>query len=148
MSDPSRTRVAPKRELIMRRIIAFLIVFTLLSFKSALSQSGRSVWDGVYTEGQAARGQTVFTAFCASCHSAAEFNGDTFLGAWDASTALDLFSTIQTKMPMDNPGSLKPEEYVDVMAFFFRGNAFPAGKDELTTDREQLKLVRIERKKS
>ena len=132
----------------MRPIVPFLIVFTLLSFSSVQSQSARSVWDGVYTEGQAARGQTVFTAFCASCHSAAEFNGDTFLGAWDASTALDLFSTIQTKMPMDNPGSLKPEEYADVIAFFFRGNAFPAGKDELTTDREQLKLIRIERKKS
>jgi len=144
MSARSRMRVATKRELIMRRIIPCLIVFfTLLSFRSVQSQSARSVWDGVYTEGQAARGQTVFTAFCASCHSASEFNGDTFLGAW----ALDLFSTIQTKMPMDNPGSLKPEEYVDVMAFFFRGNAFPAGKDELTTDREQLKLIRIERKK-
>jgi hypothetical protein len=132
----------------MRRIIPLLIVFTLLSFRSVQSQSGRSVWDGVYTEGQAARGLVVFTASCSSCHSPAEFSGDPFLGAWDASTALDLFSTIQTKMPMDNPGSLKPEEYVDVMAFFFRGNAFPAGKDELTTDRELLKLIRIERKKS
>ena len=125
----------------MRAIIPFLIVFTVLS------QSERSVWDGVYTEGQAARGQTVFTASCSSCHSPSEFNGDPFLGAWDATTALDLFSTMQTKMPMDNPGSLKPEEYVDVMAYFFRGNAFPAGKDELTTDRDQLKLIRIERKK-
>ena len=148
MSDPSRTRVAPTRERIMRRLIPFLIVFTLLSFSSVQSQPARSVWDGVYTEGQAARGQTVFMAFCASCHSASEFNGDPFLGAWDASTALDLFSTMQTKMPMDNPGSLKPEEYVDVVAYFFRGNAFPAGKDELTTDRELLKLIRIERKKS
>ena len=71
------------------------------------------------------------------------------LGASSAGSGpLDLFSTMQTKMPMDNPGSLKSEEYVDVVAYFFRGNAFPAGKDELTTDREQLKLIRIERKKS
>jgi len=131
----------------MKPMIAFLLVFGAWSFGTVQSQSGRSVWDGVYTEGQAARGQAAFTAFCSSCHSAAEFSGDAFLGAWDATTALDLFSTMQTKMPMDNPGSLKPEEYVDVMAYFFRGNAFPAGKDELTTDREQLKLVRIERKK-
>lgn len=132
----------------MKRIVPFLLVSTLLSLTSARSQSTRSVWDGVYTEGQAARGQTVFTASCASCHSPADFSGDPFLGAWDATTALDLFSTVQTKMPMDNPGSLKPEEYADVVAYFFRGNAFPAGKDELTTDREQLKLIRIERKKS
>jgi mono/diheme cytochrome c family protein len=131
----------------MKPIIAFVLVFGALSLLSARSQSERSVWDGVYTEGQAARGLVVFTASCASCHSPAEFSGDAFLGAWEASTALDLFSTMQSKMPMDNPGSLKPEEYADVIAYFFRGNAFPAGKEELTTDREQLKLIRIERKK-
>lgn len=131
----------------MKSIIAFLLVFIVLSFRTAQSQSERSVWDGVYTEGQAVRGQAVFTASCSACHSLEEFTGDSFLGAWDATTALDLFSTVQTKMPMDNPGSLQPEQYVDVMTYFFRGNAFPPGKDELTTDRALLKLIRIERKK-
>jgi mono/diheme cytochrome c family protein len=131
----------------MKRVIAFIVVFVALSFGAAQSQSQRSVWDGVYTEGQAARGQAVFKTSCSTCHGPEDFSGDSFLGAWDASTVLDLFSTMQTKMPMDNPGSLQPEQYVDVIAYFFRGNAFPAGKDELTTDREQLKLIRIERKK-
>jgi len=131
----------------MKPILASLLVFVGLSFSAAQSQAGRSVWDGVYTEAQAVRGQAVFTASCAACHSAGEFAGDSFLGAWDAATALDLFSDVQAKMPMDNPGSLQPEQYVDVIAYFFRGNAFPAGKDELTTERDQLKLIRIERKK-
>jgi mono/diheme cytochrome c family protein len=131
----------------MKPIIALLFVFIVLSVGTARSQSQRSVWDGVYTEAQAVRGQAVFTASCSSCHSVEEFSGDAFMGAWDASTALDLFSTVQAKMPMDNPGSLQPEQYADVIAYFFRGNKFPAGKDELTTDQDQLKLIRIERKK-
>ncbi len=131
----------------MKPIIAFLLVFMALSFETAQSQSERSVWDGVYTEAQAARGQAVFTTICSACHGPEEFTGDAFMGAWDASTALDLFSTVQTKMPMDNPGSLPAEQYVDIVAYFFRGNAFPPGKDELTSDRDQLKLIRIARKK-
>lgn len=101
----------------------------------------------MYTDEQAARGQAVFNASCASCHTPADFTGDTFLGAWEASTALDLFSLVQKTMPMDSPGSLPPQSYTDVLAYFFRANAFPAGKGELPDDREQLKLIRIEQKK-
>jgi mono/diheme cytochrome c family protein len=131
----------------MKLMLTFVIVLVALPVAAALSQAERSVWNGVYTDAQAARGQTVFAASCSSCHGVEDFAGDAFLGAWDATTVLDLFSTMQTKMPMDNPGSLQPEQYVDVIAYFFRGNAFPSGKDELTTDRDQLKLIRIERKK-
>src|SRR5437667_2563137 len=138
--------MAANRDL-MKPMIGLVLVFIVVSFWTAQSESGRSVWDGVYTEAQAVRGQAVFTASCSACHSQEEFRGDAFMGSWDAATVLDLFSDVQAKMPMDNPGSLQPEQYLDVIAFFFRGNAFPAGKDELTTDRDQLKLIRIERKK-
>jgi hypothetical protein len=50
-------------------------------------------------------------------------------------------------MPMDSPGSLQPQEYADVVAYFFRVNEFPVGKSELDTSRELLKLIRIEKKK-
>ena len=48
---------------------------------------------------------------------------------------------------MDSPGSLPPENYADVIAYFFRANQLPAGKSELPTTPEQSKLIRIERKK-
>jgi len=127
--------------------IALLVTLAAAASAAARPQAERSVWSGVYTDDQATRGRAVFTASCTSCHSVEDFTGDAFLSAWDATTVVDLFSTMQAKMPMDNPGSLPPEQYVDVIAYFFRANAFPAGKDELTTDRDQLKLIRIERKK-
>jgi hypothetical protein len=76
----------------------------------------------------------------------ADFSGSTFLGSWEASTALDLFSVLQRSMPEDNPGSLRPRDYADIVAYFFRANTFPAGQSELGTDLEQLKLIRIEPK--
>lgn len=127
--------------------IGIVIAFTLLGGWTVRSQSDRSVWTGVYTDAQAARGQDAFARSCARCHNVEDFTGDTFLSSWEASTALDLFALMQKSMPQDSPGSLAPQEYADVVAYFFRANKFPAGTGELDTDAEHLKLIRIERKK-
>lgn len=127
--------------------LTLVVVLLVVNVWTALSQPTRSVWDGVYTEEQAARGETVFKTSCSGCHDPADFTSDTFLGTWEASTAQDLFSVLQKTMPMDNPGSLPPQNYADVLAYFFRANAFPPGKDELSIVADQLKLIRIERKK-
>jgi mono/diheme cytochrome c family protein len=113
----------------------------------AAAQSERSVWDGVYTEDQAARGQKTFAGSCAACHDVSDFTAPSFLSGWEASTVLDLFELVQKTMPMDNPGSLEPQDYADVISYFLRANKIPAGKAELDTDAEHLKLIRITQKK-
>lgn len=132
----------------MKPTAGLVLVLTLLCVWAAVAaQSERSVWDGVYTEEQAARGQSTFGAICAACHDVADFSSPSFLQGWEASTVLDLFQLVQKTMPMDNPGSLRPQDYVDVLSYFFRANQIPAGKDELDTDAEHLKLIRITQKK-
>jgi S-disulfanyl-L-cysteine oxidoreductase SoxD len=125
--------------------MGLVLALVLISGWTARSQSEaeRSVWDGVYTEEQASRGQTAFGATCARCHAPQDFSGETFLTSWENSTAQDLLSLLQKTMPMDNPGSLRPEDYADIVAYFFSLNAFPAGKNELETDAKRLALVRI-----
>jgi mono/diheme cytochrome c family protein len=125
-------------------VLALTLLFV---WAAAAAQSERSVWDGVYTEDQAARGQNTFNTSCARCHDVADFTGPSFLKGWESSTVLDLFQLLQKTMPMDNPGSLRPEDYADVIAYFFRVNAMPAGKNELDTDEAHLKLIRIVQKK-
>jgi mono/diheme cytochrome c family protein len=126
-----------------------LVVTLLCVWIPAAAQSERSVWEGVYTEDQAARGQNTFATSCARCHDVADFTGpsSSFLQNWEASTVLDLFQLLQKTMPMDNPGSLRPQDYADVVGYLFRANGIPAGKDELDTDVERLKLIRITQKK-
>ena len=126
----------------------FVLVLTLLCVGAAVAaQAERSVWDGVYTENQALRGQSTFKTICAACHDEADFSSPSFLQGWEATTVLDLFQLLQKTMPMDNPGSLRPQDYADVISYFFRANQIPAGKDELDTDAEHLKLIRITQKK-
>jgi polar amino acid transport system substrate-binding protein len=132
----------------MTRTIAFILGVTVwCACAVARAQSERSVWDGVYTQEQSVRGQATFNASCATCHAPADFTGASFLMNWEASTAWDLFTQVLKTMPMDNPGSLRPEDYADVITYFFRLNAMPTGKDELDTDAAHLKSIRITQKK-
>jgi len=50
-------------------------------------------------------------------------------------------------MPKNEPGSLTPQEYADVVAYLLRMNRMPPGSDELSTDVATLKKIRIEKVK-
>src|SRR5438874_364252 len=87
----------------------------------------QSVWDGVYTDEQAVRGGEVFNKTCVACHDLkAEFTGDAFMNTWKGQKAFDLFDRIRTEMPMDSPGSLTQQTYIDIVSFMFKSNEFPA----------------------
>jgi len=112
----------------------------------------KTVWDGVYAPAQAARGKATFATTCAGCHGA-ELGGATgpdlvgtrFVNKWDFQTANQLFSEIKTRMPRNNPGTLTDDTYLDLVTFIFQANGFPAGTSELTTDKNALLGIRIQK---
>ncbi|HYK38434.1 MAG TPA: cytochrome c [Candidatus Eremiobacteraceae bacterium] len=115
----------------------------------------RSVWDGVYTEEQAKRGEPIYQKECAACHgdqlsggeSAPPLTGGAFLANWNGLTVGDLFDRIRKTMPQSNPGRLSRQQDADVLAFIFSRNKFPAGKTELYKQSEMLKEIRFESEK-
>lgn len=102
----------------------------------------RSVWDGVYSDAQAARGEKLSAAQCASCHgetltggeAAPALVGDVFNGNWEGVALGDLFERIRISMPQDNPGSLSRQQNTDVIAYMLKAGKFPAGDKDLVTD--------------
>jgi Cytochrome C oxidase, cbb3-type, subunit III len=108
------------------------------------SSTGSSVLDGVFTSGQASRGAQQFLQACTSCHSAGEHTGRRFEAKWQGTTIGDLFDFVSTTMPEGNPGSLKPEEYASILAFFLSESGYKEGEKELPSDLESLKKIRIE----
>ena len=112
----------------------------------------RSVWDGVYTEEQAKRGQPLYNEQCASCHgdtlgggeSAPALAGGEFLSNWNGLTLGDLFERIRTTMPQNKPGKLSREVNADILAYMLSANQFPAGKTELAHATEVLKEIRLD----
>ena len=107
------------------------------------AESTQTVLDGVYTRDQAVRGEKVFQQECSLCHGAAQFTGSAFLRGWTGRSANDLFEFIRTSMPFDSPGRLSREDYAAIVAHFFNLNDFPRGENELETNSELLKRIRI-----
>jgi len=115
----------------------------------------RSVWDGVYTEEQAKRGEPVYRKECAACHgeqlsggeSAPPLTGGTFLSNWNGLTLGDLFDRIRKTMPQTSPGRLSRQQDADILAFMLSMNKFPSGKTELYRQMEMLKEIRFESEK-
>lgn len=129
-------------------------VLVVLAVAGLVAQqtSARSVWDGVYTQAQAVRGQGEYVKACGICHGGKLQGSDTapklegeVLDTY--STVADLFERVRTTMPEDRPGQLTPEVYVDIVAHMLAVNKFPAGETELAAGADALKQIRIERNK-
>lgn len=136
---------------------AAVVVATAAVESSAFSQpaSGKTVWDGVYADAQSTRGAEVSKSSCVSCHGeelagsdlAPALKGDDFKGAWTGRTAAELFEKIQTTMPADRAGSLKPQQSADLVAYIFKMNEYPAGAADLASEMPALQQIKITGKK-
>jgi mono/diheme cytochrome c family protein len=96
----------------------------------------RTVWDGVYTEAQAARGMMAYGQSCAGCHALttegkAPLVGEPFWKSFAQKTVGDLLEFVSTYMPNGTPGSLSEPTYRDIVALMLKSNGFPAGTMEL-----------------
>jgi len=89
---------------------------------------------GFYTEAEAQRGQSVYKAVCSECHELQDFTNPDFRTEWDGNSLYELFESIRTTMPDENPGTLTREQYVDVVTYVLKLNALPSGEAEFTAD--------------
>jgi S-disulfanyl-L-cysteine oxidoreductase SoxD len=119
---------------------------------AAIAQTSRTVWDGVYTDDQAKRGEGFYGKECASCHgseltggeSAPALAGDSFFANWNGLTLGDLFERIRVSMPQNAPGSLSRQQNADILAFILKVNQFPTGKTELDRQTDILKTIKFD----
>jgi len=106
----------------------------------AQAPTTRTVWDGVYTEAQAARAAPLFDQSCSNCHSlAAQGNrplvGDKFWERNTQKTVGTLLTFVKTNMPNGAAaGSLPASTYNDLVALILKSNGFPAGATELAPE--------------
>ena len=117
--------------------------------------STKTVWDQVYTEEQATRGRRSYETQCESCHLenlrgdgyAPALGGLDFSVAWTGRTVGDLFDSIATTMPQEEPGSLTAQVYIDIVAYLLQKNHIAAGDAELLPDAERLQQISITEKR-
>ena len=99
-----------------------------------------------FSAAQADRGRDAFRAGCTECHDSSQFSDARFDRRWNRRSAGSLYSFIQTSMPETAPGSLSPQQAVELVAYIMRMNGFEPGAGELTADRavlDQISLARM-----
>lgn len=102
-----------------------------------------STSSGVYTAAQAARGEQTYMNTCVSCHPPGTYTAPVFRQKWNGAPLSYLFGLVSQTMPKEEPGTLEPKEYAQVVAYLLKINGAPAGKAELPADVEALKKIRI-----
>lgn len=127
------------------------VVFVATLVATPFSSAGERPIDGVFTEIQASRGQSLYSKECASCHGSdmsgneriPALAGDTFLRRWQEQRLEKLFTRIKMTMPQNSPQSLSDTGYIDIVAFLLESNGFPEGNAELIPDLTFLKKITI-----
>ena len=134
-----------------RLALAAALAVSVLSITMA-GQSQKSVWDGVFTDEQAKRGEALYKTHCAECHSdaltgqeqAPALTGVSFAATWEGTKLSELFEQMRTSMPEKNPGSLSRQQNADILAHILKVGQFPAGKTPLPTDMMTLEQIRYD----
>ena len=134
----------------MRRLFpALTLAFAVAAVTAA--QPSRTVWDGIYTDEQAARGEMLYAEQCAKCHgdtlggqeSAPALTGTTFYSNWEGEMLEPLFDRLRTTMPQDKPGSLSRSQNADILAFMLKAGGYPAGATPLSGQSGALATITI-----
>jgi S-disulfanyl-L-cysteine oxidoreductase SoxD len=126
-------------------LLLLIMVLLLMSAGSVLMKAqaadrrGRTVWDGVYTDAQAARATSTFSQVCSNCHTLASegkgpLTGEKFWEGYAQKTVGDLLTYVRTNMPNGKGGSLPASTYDELVALILKSNGFPAGMTELTPE--------------
>jgi len=135
-----------------RVLLAFSITTFMVGYSTARAQAPASALDGIYADEQAMRGQKVYADNCAVCHGeklegtttgGPTLSGKDFVNGWKGMTAGELFDKISMDMPSNAPGSLKADQYADVMSYVLSVNKYPAGKTALPATAAPLKAIKM-----
>lgn len=96
-----------------------------------------------FSAAQATRGEALFDQVCASCHQGDKFIGKQFVDDWNDRRVGDFYNLIRSSMPIDNPGGLREQDYLDITAYLLKVNHAPASTDSLSPDTTILRGRKI-----
>jgi len=139
----------------------FAVILIALLVRPSLADewpgAAATIWEGVYTSGQAARGERIYPSICGRCHGykmdgapddpdffpTPPIAGRKFLRKWDGVTLGVLLAYTRESMPEINPGSLSDQEFADVVSYMLAASGAPPGGFELPAEAPQSTQVLI-----
>jgi hypothetical protein len=151
--------IVPKPPSSVRRFVSSAIALVAIGAGYAVAAprvvapAPTTVWDRVFSEAQAARGQTQYKKSCTVCHrddlggsDGPPLTGIDFFIRWREHTVAEMLDEIQMTMPQSEPGSLSPQTYLDIIGFLFKFNGVPTGTTDLVAEPGALSQVAVTEK--
>lgn len=144
-------------DLSTRRVALGFVVLCVLAGASAMRVTAQApeprIWQGVYTEAQAARGKEVFTSTCIRCHgpdlngvTGPALKGDRFFQTFGSEPIDRLYLKIRDTMPLNYGDTVTDSNKLDAVTYILQANGFPSGTAELKMASEELATALILRK--
>ena len=128
--------------------VAAALAFAACSALALPALSAAQAAPTYYTAAQATAGAKLYAENCTMCHgaklegtAAPQLAGDDFLKKFSGQTADDVHYIVSTQMPLTAPASLKPAEYLAIMAFILQKNKYAAGETPLVA--AKLKSIKF-----
>ncbi len=133
------------------KTLTFVALIAAIAGSSTLAvraQQSQTVTQGVYTQQQAVRGQTIYMERCSSCHSESlagglgpPLTGDDFIQYWGKEPLSELANKIKATMPQKEPGTLTGQQTADIVAYMLQTGKLSPGRIELSADEAVLKQI-------
>jgi quinoprotein glucose dehydrogenase len=131
------------RHLILLCFVA--IISPVVAARAQEEKPTRTVWSGIYSAEQAARGEAKYQQRCSRCHGASlegtqgnGLTGKDFMERWREDSMGSLFEFVSESMPLARRGEGRPlisiPDYLEIVAFILSKNQFPPGAKDLTVD--------------
>jgi hypothetical protein len=141
MHDAHRAHTAGPRARLTFVLFAALFLASMghAIVSAQAKPTGRTVWDGVYTDAQAERATATFSSTCSRCHTLTAdgnrpLSGDKFWEGFTQKSVADLLGFVSKNMPNGQGGTLPAATYNDLVALILKSNGFPAGSTELAPE--------------
>ena len=139
----------------MARALALIALAVAAVAIGAAAPVPTSTRQGVYSADQAAAGAQLYLTRCAMCHGKMREGTyetpslqDKFIANWSKAPVTDLYDYLARAMPQFAPGSLKPAETAQIVAYLLQSNGLPAGTQPLPDGGAALARIMLEPKAS
>lgn len=108
------------------------------------------IWQGVYSETQAARGKEGYAAVCLRCHApdltgvtAPALKGDRFMQSFGGEPIDRLFLKVRDTMPPSFGTVIDDQAKLDIVTYILQQNGFPSGGADLSVSGTDLATAQI-----
>jgi cytochrome c5 len=139
------------QRLVVVATVVWTCVFAWAAAPVARAQGGSPrIWQGVYSEAQAARGKDGYTAVCLRCHApdlagvtAPALKGDRFMQSFGGEPLDRLFLKVRDTMPPSFGTVIDEQAKLDIVSYILQQNGFPAGPEPLKVASSDLATAQI-----